>query len=190
VPSSGTPDIYATYIGEGINGSVVVSRTTSGIRSFHSAGKVQASSEPRDMRLQRLLGHISALAVDQAGIRARRRLRRRRDCGHLRPAPRHPAHRHLRHRAACAEFVAPQFHQENYGVVTDPRTQVIADDGRHFIRTTKEKFDVITSDPWTRGSRAAPRSTPSSIYEMCKQHLKPGGVMTLWLPLYETDAAP
>src|SRR5262249_43930726 len=62
VPSSGTPDIFCTYVGEGLNGSVAVTKWTSGVRNFHSAGKVQASSDPRDMRLQRMLGHISALA--------------------------------------------------------------------------------------------------------------------------------
>ena len=47
------------YVGEGLNGTVAVTlmRTTAE-RSFHSAGKVQASNDPRDMRLQRMLGHI------------------------------------------------------------------------------------------------------------------------------------
>ena len=35
--------------------------TTDGVRSFHGAGKIQASTQPEDMRLQRMLGHISAL---------------------------------------------------------------------------------------------------------------------------------
>src|SRR5262249_25818921 len=61
-----TPDIFCTYRGEGLNGSVAVTKWTStGVRNFHSAGKVQASNEPRDMRLQRLLGHISALALEK-----------------------------------------------------------------------------------------------------------------------------
>ena len=34
-----------------------------GAQNFHGAGKVQASNQWQDMRLQRLLGHISALAV-------------------------------------------------------------------------------------------------------------------------------
>jgi hypothetical protein len=31
------------------------------VRNYHNAGKVQASSEPQDMRLQRMLGHITHL---------------------------------------------------------------------------------------------------------------------------------
>jgi len=49
------------YIGEGMNASIVVSELTSGARYFHVSGKVEATTEPFDMRLQRMLGHISAL---------------------------------------------------------------------------------------------------------------------------------
>ena len=33
----------------------------SGVLNYHNAGKVQASSEPQDMRLQRMLGHLTTL---------------------------------------------------------------------------------------------------------------------------------
>ena len=59
---------------EGMNVSVAVTEKA-GMRSFHGAGKVQASNEPHDMRLQRMLGHLSALAVkkpERAGRGVRR----------------------------------------------------------------------------------------------------------------------
>ena len=80
------------------------------------------------------------------------------------------------------------FEKENYGVVNDPRTEVVLDDGRHFVRTSKEKFDIITSDPidpWVKGCAAL---NTVDYYEMCKEHLKPGGVMSLWIPLYESNS--
>ena len=46
--------------------SVAVSRTPSGVLNYHNAGKVQASSEPQDMRLQRMLGHLTTLTPKQA----------------------------------------------------------------------------------------------------------------------------
>ncbi|HWT44481.1 MAG TPA: fused MFS/spermidine synthase, partial [Vicinamibacterales bacterium] len=49
------------YMGEGWSATVAVSRLSNGVLNYHNAGKVQASSEPQDMRLQRMLGHISAL---------------------------------------------------------------------------------------------------------------------------------
>ena len=49
------------YWGEGWNASVAVSRLPGGVLNYHNAGKVQASSEPQDMRLQRMLGHLTTL---------------------------------------------------------------------------------------------------------------------------------
>jgi len=87
------------------------------------------------------------------------------------------------------KHVAPLFAKENYSVVQDPRTEVVVDDGRHFIRTAREKFDVITSDPidpWVKGCAAL---NTVEYYEMCKAQLNPGGVMSLWIPLYESNVA-
>ena len=53
------------YIGEGRNSSVVVSQLEGGQIYFHVSGKVEASTEPYDMRLQRMLGHIPALISDK-----------------------------------------------------------------------------------------------------------------------------
>jgi spermidine synthase len=86
------------------------------------------------------------------------------------------------------DHVTPMFKKENYDVVHNPRVTIVHDDGRHFIRTTKEKFDIITSDPidpWVKGCAAL---NTVDYYEMCKAHLNPGGVVSLWIPLYESNA--
>ncbi len=189
VPTGGDgPDIFCTYLGEGLNGSVAVTRWKSGVRNFHSAGKVQASNDPHDMRLQRLLGHLAALVhpkPESVLVVA---------CGAGVTAGTFVLHPDLQRLVICdieslvPQHVAPLFEKENYGVVNDPRTQVVFDDGRHFVRTTKEQFDIITSDPidpWVKGCAAL---NTVEYYEMCKAHLKPGGVMTLWIPLYESNA--
>ena len=47
------------------------------------------------------------------------------------------------------------FGEENHHVFDDPRVQLVFDDARHFLQTTEEKFDIITSDPihpWVRGA--------------------------------------
>jgi spermidine synthase len=84
--------------------------------------------------------------------------------------------------------VTPRFGKENYNVVDNPRVEVVHDDGRHYIRTTKEKFDIITSDPidpWVKGCAAL---NTVEYYEMCKAHLNHGGVMSLWIPFYESNS--
>ena len=54
--------------------------------------------------------------------------------------------------------------------------------------TTPEKFDIITSDPihpWVKGSATL---YSREYFELVKQHLNPGGIVTQWVPLYESDA--
>ena len=57
----GLPDFV--YTGEGTNSSIAVSVFPDGKVNFHVSGKVEASTDLEDMRLQRLLGHLPALAV-------------------------------------------------------------------------------------------------------------------------------
>src|SRR5258708_7386289 len=79
------------------------------------------------------------------------------------------------------------FARENHDVVKNPRTEIVFDDARHYIQTTADKFDIITSDPiapWVRGSATL---YTKEYFETCKRHLNPGGVMAEWLPFYETD---
>ena len=49
------------YVGEGMNSSVAVLRLNDNTISFHISGKIEASTAPPDMRLQRMLGFIPAL---------------------------------------------------------------------------------------------------------------------------------
>jgi spermidine synthase len=195
VPEKATPGEYGkfdrtcSFVGEGANVSVAVTKTRSGWRYFHGAGKVQASSDPQDMRLQRMLGHLAALTHKTrnpesvlvvalgAGVTA----------GSFVP------YDSVKRIVICeieplvSRQVAPRFAKENYNVVGDPRTRIVPDDGRHFMRTTHEKFDVITSDPidpWVKGCAAL---NTVEYYRMSRDRLNPGGVMALWMPLYESS---
>src|SRR6202035_1463275 len=79
------------------------------------------------------------------------------------------------------QVVARHFAEENYHVVDDPRVTVVHDDARHYVLTTQEKFDVITSDPihpWVKG--AATLYT-KEYFELVERHLHPGGVITQWV---------
>jgi spermidine synthase len=82
---------------------------------------------------------------------------------------------------------ARQFAVENYDVLSDPRVQLVVDDARHFLETTRERFDVITSDPihpWVRGNSVL---FSREYYEIVKSRLAPGGIATQWVPLYDTS---
>jgi hypothetical protein len=91
-------------------------------------------------------------------------------------------------------YVDGIFSQSNFGVVTKmglwllPEPEVVrALHARHFILTTREKFDVITTDPihpWVKGTSSL---YSKEYYELVKQHLNPGGVVAQWLPIYDSD---
>jgi spermidine synthase len=177
------------FTGEGINSSIAITEWDDGAVQFHVSGKVEASTEPYDMRLQRMLGHMPALFHKDpksvlivgfgAGVTAGSFVV-------------HPSFSRI---VICEmEPIIPPtatkyFGRQNYNVMTDPRTQIIYDDARHFVLTTPEKFDVITSDPihpWVKGSATL---YSKEYFELVKAHLKPGGVVTQWVPLYESDPA-
>ena len=94
--------------------------------------------------------------------------------------------------------VVPYFGTENYHVldgiarenphrVNGKEVQAVYDDGRHFLGTTGEKFDIITSDlldPWIKGSAAL---HTVEYFQLCRSHLKPGGNVCVWIPLNEID---
>ncbi len=205
VPQSQDGNVYryGTYVGEGMNVSVAVTKSTSGWRYFHGAGKVQASSDPQDMRLQRMLGHLSVLARRNpddvkdvlvvacgAGVTA----------GSFIPYPKVKKITICDIEPLVPKVVTPMFGAENYHIVDGidkqnphmvegKEVKVIYDDGRHYIHTLPKnaKFDVITSDPidpWVKGCAAL---NTIEYYQMCKDHLNPDGVMSLWIPLYESN---
>jgi spermidine synthase len=175
------------YAGEGMNASIAISKWDDGAVQFHVSGKVEASTEPYDMRLQRMLGHMPAL---------------------LHPKPRSVLvvgfgagvtagsfvlHPEVQRIVICEmERMIPPvatryFGRENNNVLNDPRVEMVYDDARHYVLTTREKFDIITSDPihpWVKGSATL---YSKEYFELVKQHLNPGGIVTQWVPLYETD---
>src|SRR5262249_31551906 len=61
------------------------------------------------------------------------------------------------------------------------------DDARHFLLTTRQKFDAITSDPLDPWVKGAAMLYTREFFELAKQRLNPGGVMTLFVQLYESN---
>ena len=175
------------YLAEGATASVAVTEGVAGAKQFHIAGKVEASDMDVDMRLERMLGHIPALLHPRprsvlivgvgAGVTA----------GAL------SIHPEVERIVICEiERTVPDsarryFGDENHHVFDDPRVQVVYDDARHFLQTTAERFDIITTDPihpWVRGA-----ATLYSLeyLQIARDHLNPGGIVTQWVPLYETS---
>jgi spermidine synthase len=175
------------YIAEGMNSSIAYTKYENVTTYFHVSGKTEASAEPQDMRLQRLLGHLPALLHGNAkSILVV-------GCGAGVTAGTFVVHPEVEHiRIVEIEPLIPPasaqyFRRENHNVMHDPRTRIVYDDARHYILTSPEKYDIITSDPihpWVKG--IAPLYS-TQYFELVKQHLNPGGFVTQWVPLYESS---
>ena len=85
------------------------------------------------------------------------------------------------------QVVVEVFGEHNFHVVDNPKVHVRIDDARHYLLTTNEKFDAITSDPLDPWVKGAAMLYTREFFELAKQHLNPGGAVTLFVQLYESN---
>jgi spermidine synthase len=83
--------------------------------------------------------------------------------------------------------VSEYFYEHNFDVVNNPKTRIHLDDARHFLLTTDETFDAITSDPLDPWVKGAATLYTREFFEVVKSRLNPGGIVTLFVQLYETS---
>lgn len=177
-------NIDVLYYHEGVNETVSVIRPKGTVQTFIVNGRPEASTAPGDMQVQRTLGHLPML---------------------LHPHPRsafvlgtgtgmtlgavslHPEVE----RIVLGEIeeamlgVARTFDRWNDRVLDDPRLRVVLNDGRNFLSTTRERFDVVTADPIHPWSGGAGYLYTREYFRSVSDRLAPGGIACQWLPLYE-----
>ena len=174
------------YVGEGMNSSMAVSREASGALNYHNAGKVQASSLPQDMRLQRMLGHLTTLVPENprsvlvigcgAGVTA----------GAVSISPSVESVVIAEIEPLVPEVVSTYFSEHNYDVVRNPKVHVQIDDARHYLLTSRRTFDAITSDPFDPWVKGAATLYTREFFEVIRDHLNDGGIVTVFVQLYES----
>ena len=177
------------YVKEGINSSVAISQWPDGAWEVDVNGHVEATTEPYDMKLQRSVGHLpgvlhpnpkSVLGIGfGAGVSAG-------------TFTRYPTIQHI---TVCEiEPVIPPtstkyFAPQDYDVLHNPKTRIIYDYARHYLMTTKDKYDIIASDPLDVFAKGTAALYTKEYFEAVKRHLNPGGFFSLYVPLYESDEA-
>jgi spermidine synthase len=75
------------------------------------------------------------------------------------------------------------FREINRGSYENPRLRKIIMDGKNFIKLTREKFDVIMNDSTYPGTTGSSALYTYDHFLACRNHLKPGGVLSCWVPL-------
>lgn len=74
------------------------------------------------------------------------------------------------------------FERNNRRILDNPNVTFTVADGRHFLKTTPQKFDVITADLMLPHLAGAASLYSTDYYELAKKALAPGGIMVQWIP--------
>jgi spermidine synthase len=77
------------------------------------------------------------------------------------------------------------FREANAAVLDDPKTTIVLDDARNFLRGTSETFDVLVGDlvvPWREGEGAL---FTLEHFIAARNRLNPGGLFCVWLPCFQ-----
>jgi predicted membrane-bound spermidine synthase len=65
----------------------------------------------------------------------------------------------------------------------DPRVRVHVEDGRFFLQTTDERFDLITAEPPPLRGAGITNLYSREYFQLAHDRLREGGVLTYWLPV-------
>ncbi|MGH9861357.1 MAG: fused MFS/spermidine synthase [Candidatus Acidiferrales bacterium] len=165
---------------DGLNATISVTRAEDYV-ALRINGKVDAS--PRDAVTQLLVGHLGAVfhhapkRVLVIGFGSGMTVS---------AVSRHPEVE----RIVCVEIEPAVIEASQYlgrlhrGVVDDPRLEIVLDDARNYLLTTREQFDLIVSEPsnpWIAGVSAL---FTDEFYREAKRRLEPGGLFVQWVQAY------
>lgn len=75
----------------------------------------------------------------------------------------------------------------NWDVLHHPRVRRIYDDGREYLFTTNNTYDIIFSEPSNPYRAGVAALYTREFYDAVRQRLNPGGIFVQWLQSYEID---
>jgi spermidine synthase len=94
-------------------------------------------------------------------------------------------------RVTCVELepavveASRHFQDVNNKPLEDPRLRLISNDGRNYIYTTNEKFDVIVSEPSNPWVTGVANLFTLEYFRKGAERLKDDGLFSQWLQIYE-----
>jgi spermidine synthase len=171
--------VDVVYFKDGLNSTISVAKTEDYI-SLRTNGKVDASNH--DQVTQLLVGHLGALAhaprrvlligfgsgMTASALAGYAELERL-DIVEIEPA---------------VMGAAPLLTQLNRDVLLDPRVHVTLDDARNFLFTTRDRYDLIISEPSNPWIAGVATLFTSEFYRAAQARLDSGGVFVQWVQAY------
>src|SRR5579884_3172691 len=173
------------YYKEGISSTVTVVEHPTLAKQPHLTlaidGKPNASTTG-DMKTQVLVGHLPMLLAPQA--------KEVMSIGHgsgitTGSIATHPLSKLVTLEIEPAVVEASRFFDRfNGNVLDDPRVQLVVDDARNYLILSKDRFDVIVSEPshpWRSGSS---KLFTEEFFRLGRSHLRPCGIFAQWIHFY------
>jgi spermidine synthase len=172
------------YDRDGLNSTVTVERD-GGILALRVNGKIDASNFG-DMPTQVLLGQVPLLFGPPAkkvlvigyasGVTVGSVLRHqgveRVDAVEIEPAI-----------VEASRF----FDRESGSPLDDPRVRLVLDDARSYLAATREKYDVIISEPSNPWMSGVSNLFTREFFQIARGALAPGGRLLQWVQLYSLE---
>ena len=87
------------------------------------------------------------------------------------------------------EMLSVVFPDGHDNPLRDPRVTLHIDDGRFFLGTTRQSFDVITAEPPPPHYAGVANLYSQEFFQLLANRLKPGGLATYWLPVHDLTVA-
>jgi spermidine synthase len=176
------------YYGEGIGGFTTVFRNPDPFGNIRyilaNSGKADASSRG-DMKTQTLLAHFPMLFHANpktvmvlglaSGVTAGEVL--------YYPVDQLDVLEISRQAVEASDFFVPW----NNNVLSDPRTNLIIQDARAHLQLTKQKYDVIISEPSNPWMAGLATLFTRDFFELAEKSLNENGVFCQWLHAYQMD---
>lgn len=81
------------------------------------------------------------------------------------------------------------FREANDGLLDRPSVAVHVEDGRAFLRSTRDRYDLIVLEPLQAWSAGTSSLYSREFYEDARRVLNPHGVLLQWIPFYGQGVA-
>jgi spermidine synthase len=83
-------------------------------------------------------------------------------------------------------YAAPFFERTNRKVLQDPRIRLTIQDGRNFLLSHPDRYDVIRLDPPELHTAGVVNLYTREFFELARDHLAPGGIFSIWVNIAYT----
>ncbi len=177
------------YFGDGIGGFTTVTKGTDLLENVSytllNSGKPDASSLGDDMCTQTLSAHFPMLFHPNpknvmvlglaSGITAGEIL--------YYPVERLDVIEINNQTVSASNF----FKQWNNNFLSNPKTELIIQDGRAHLELTRQKYDVIVSEPSNPWMAGVSILFTKDFFELAKKRLNNDGIFVQWIHAYQTD---